>query len=223
MAIKLQKTSKITTIIVITLISLIVIVPTASALQFEGTYDKWCKMQLNNDKLTWRDGLCEVDIYQMFRSINSLTNKVSDLQTNMSDTQKTMDIVIKSTQDNQQKIENVTALPFDLDYRLQILEGKIHAPFVDLTAHVYPEKISKGDKFEISGSADRMVEQYWVGFNFYNPNGESVQFEWIPIQPNNIYFSDILEPNFKWDMIGNYTIQIVHGPHVVNATIQYLG
>lgn len=217
----LQKTNKIA-IALIAVLVITMIIPTASAFRYEDTFDKFCNMQLNNAKITWRDAICELDLYKMFRDIRSLVNKVSDLDIKISDTQKTINSVIISTQDNQDEIQSNSAMSFNIDQRLQILEGKIHAPYVDLSIHVHPEKISKDEPFVISGAADRM-EQGWIDFTFFNPNGTSIQNEWVNIQPNNIFFSDILFPNYKWTMIGNYTIQVTHGIHSENATIQYLG
>ena len=110
----------------------------------------------------------------------------------------------------------------DHEYRLQVLEGKVPPPYVELSVNIFPDKISKDGKFTIVGSADRL-EQYWVDFEFFDPNGSYVQTEWTNILLNNVYYSGVIEPNHKWVESGNYTVQATHGPHTVNATIQYLG
>jgi hypothetical protein len=112
----------------------------------------------------------------------------------------------------------------DHEYRLQVLEGQIPPSEVGepLTMFVIPDTLSIGEKFVVHGHVDR-VEQSWVDFVIYDPNGEHVQSFDIETLQNGGYYPPAIVPNNNWSISGNYTIIATHGPHTETLTIQYLG
>lgn len=226
----MQKTSNIT-IAIIVLLAITIIVPDAYGQKRDVSKDtfenRFCDTILNDDKRQANEFQC-IYFPEIWNWINELFSTTSELKTSMNNT-------IIQVSDHENRIQAIERQPSenkitdtivtdvsDLDYRLQILEGKIQAPYVDLTVNVHPDKISKGEKFTISGEADRM-EQPWVDFSFYSPDGKKIQTEWTNLEPTNRYFSDVIEPNYKWTMIGDYRIEAIHGPHIENTIIQYIG
>jgi len=112
----------------------------------------------------------------------------------------------------------------DHENRLQILEGKVPPPQIGdpLTMFVIPDTISAGERFVVHGHVDR-VEQSWVDFVIYNPNGIQIQAFDIETLQNGGYYPPAIVPNNNWNISGNYTITATHGPHSESVTIQYLG
>lgn len=198
----LQKTSSIT-IALIGILVITIIVPDAFAQKRDVTkehYEFLCHNILKDDRSQWHEFGC-VYFPEIWNWINELFSTTSELQTSMNST--------------------ITQIS-DHENRLLILEGKLEPPYVELTVHVHPEKISKDEPFFISGEAD-LSEQEYVDFIFYDPDGEKMYTKWTNIQHDNKYNSDIMYTNAKWNVIGNYTIIATHGIHIENATIQYLG
>lgn len=202
-------TSKIAIALVAVLV-IAIIVPTAYAqkLPQENKFYSNCEVRLSDDLWKFGDFSCIVDIYKMWYDIVSLFDRVGVLEANQNQTSLSA-------------AESINTRLDDITYRLDIADGKIQPPYIDLSVSVYPNDTIIGkEKFDIRGTADR-IEQYWVDFVFFNPDGISVQSESTNILPNNVYFTDVIRPNNNWNLNGTYTVQVTHGPHIENATIQY--
>lgn len=193
-------TNKIAIAIIVSLV-MVIIIPISYA-ELNPTEQKWyeiCNKKEINEKYEFADFSCAVDIYQMYYDIISLLGITSDLQQSYN--------VLQQENNN-------------LQQRLDVLEGKIPPPYTDLTVNVYPKIVNRGESFSLVGTADRL-EQFWVDYTFFNPNGEEIQHGHTEIVYSNVYDSHKFTPNIKWNTSGNYTVQVTHGTHVQNATIQF--
>lgn len=178
------------------------IIPSAYSMK-SPTEENWyhtCNNKLNDDKFQFADYSCYVDIYKMWNDIVSLFDRMQSLEN---------------------KISSLEGKNNYLEYRLQILEGTIEPPDVSLTLNVSPEIITGDERFLIWGTANRM-DQDWVDFEIYNPDGEIVQRLDLILLQGGGYFPVPVYPNYKWTTSGNYTIHAIHGEHeTVIKTIQY--
>lgn len=183
-------------------IVLAVIIPTAYAQQRDVSKDTFDNKCINNilvdDKKQFNEFQC-IYFPEIWNWINELFDITSSLETGLI---------------------NTIAKTDDLQYRLDVLDGKIPAPALPLTLNVYPKSISEGEQFRIYGTAN-MMEQSWVDLQSFNPDGVRVQYEYYNLKLNNVYASLLIEPNHKWTISGNYTVIAFHNNENVTAYIQY--
>lgn len=230
-------TNKIAIVLVAILVTAIT-VPTAYAAlnPTDERFDQVCYNKETDGKLTFADFSCAVNIYQMFHDINGLLFQVDTMDDTLNGVEHKTDILnqrVNSLQHADDKFQNTitkikdnikssNAEIDDIESRLLVLEGKVMPPTVPLTMHVMPDVISKDETFVVYGTANR-VEQDWVDFAVYDPNGIQVQWFVIETLQNGGYFPSPITPSHKWITNGTYTITATHGEHeIVNATINYI-
>jgi len=223
-----------TIITIIAVLVLVITIPTALAIhgELKPTEESWfntCANHQQDPDTSIFDFVCAVDIYQMYHDINTLFEKTDTLETKTDQNSKNIHSLATGWNSNKVFISKLSSAQVisnaeidDIETRLQVLEGIIPPPEEThpLVVILIPDSIDEGEKFTVYGHVNR-IEQYWVDFTVYHPNGNPIQWFDINTLQNGGFYPPAISPNHKWNMNGTYTIIAEHGPHSTNSTIQY--